>query len=118
MIVLKRLTSNYQKPYIKVLDQDYLGGTVENMSRLKRKKKNNHPPFDETSANCEEANKTPNTLMNVTSASRIFERAIASAEKHGIRLKPGKKKGVMEIAATSQLFSTSTRGVVSRKSYS
>ena len=63
------------------------------MSRLKRKKKNNHPPFDETSANYEEANKTPNTLMNVTSTSRIFERAIASAGKHKITLKPGRENG-------------------------
>ena len=70
-----------------------IGSTVEKMSRLKRKKKNNHPPFDETSANCEEANKTPNTLMNVTSTPRIFERAIASAGKHKITLKPEKENG-------------------------
>ena len=88
------------------------------MSKLKRKKKNYHHPFDETPANHPyEGNKTQNQL-NVTSTPKIFERAIASAEKHGIRLKPGKKMEVMEIAATSQLFSTSTRGVVSRKSYS
>ena len=86
---------------------------------MKRKKKNHHPPFDETPVNYpDEANKTKDSLLNVNASSRIFERAIASAEKHGIRLKPGKKMEVMEIAATSQLFSTSTRGVVSRKSYS
>ena len=63
------------------------------MSKLKRKKKNYHHPFDETPANHpDEGNKTQNQL-NVTSTPKIFERAIASAEKHGIRLKPGKKNG-------------------------
>ena len=87
------------------------------MSKLKRKKRNHYPPFDEIQENHpDEANMNQNSLLNVTSTTKIFERAIASAEKHGIKLEPGKKMEVMEIAATSQLFSTSTRGIVSRKS--
>ena len=87
------------------------------MSKLKRKKRNHHPPFDEIQENNpDESNMNQNSLLNVTSTTKIFERAIASAEKHGIKLEPGKKMEVMEIAATSQLLSTSTRGIVSRKS--
>ena len=77
------------------------------MSKLKRKKRNHDPPFVEIQANHQdEANMNQNSLLNVTSTTKIFERAIASAEKHGIKLEPGKKMEVMEIAATSQLFST------------
>ena len=87
------------------------------MSKLKRKKRNHHPTFDEIQENHpDESNMNQNSLLNVTSTTKIFERAIASAEKHGIKLEPGEKIEVMEIAATSQLFSISTRGIVSRKS--
>ena len=66
----------------------------EKMSKLKRKKKNHQSPFDETPPNHpDKACKTQNSLLNVTASSRIFERAIASAEKHGIKLEPGKENG-------------------------
>ena len=63
------------------------------MSRLKRKKKNYHQPFDEPTPN--DGHGTINILLSESSnqggETRIFQRAIASAQKHHIKLEPGKK---------------------------
>ena len=67
------------------------------MSRLKRKKKNHHPPFEEPSPNYEkdgDGTKNVNLMESSvqkleTSIPKIFKRAIASAQKHHIRLEPG-----------------------------
>ena len=75
------------------------GIEVQKMSRLKRKKKNHHPPFEEPLPNFEkDGNGTKNVnLMESsvqkleTSIPKIFKRAIASAQKHHIRLEPGIK---------------------------
>ena len=62
------------------------------MSKLTRKRRKFHPPFDEEDT--PEARQNP---LNVTSTQdkicdkRIFQRAISSAKKHGINLVPGRE---------------------------
>ena len=66
------------------------------MSRWKRKKKDHHPPFDEPVPNDDTNGSETNVHLNVKPISKletrfikIFQRAIASAQKHDIYLEPG-----------------------------
>ena len=76
-------------------------------SRLKLKKKKYHPPFDDSQnrpnidddkpkpSDSDKTNKTYAQIARVSSTTynenEIFTKAIASAQKHNIKLKPGRK---------------------------
>ena len=68
-------------------------------SKLKLKKRKHHPPFEESSNQTQiDDEKTKKLKENMISntdktcnESDIFTRAIASAQKHNIKMKPGRK---------------------------
>ena len=69
-------------------------------SRLKLKKKKYHPPFDDSQnrpiidddkPKPSDSDKTNKTYAQTYNENEIFTKAIASAQKHNIKLKPGRK---------------------------
>ena len=60
-------------------------------SILKRKKKKYHPPFDDENDEYKSRGNVVSTSMNELVHMRIFKRAIASAQKHQIKLEPGRE---------------------------
>ena len=62
------------------------------MSKLTRRRRKFHPPFDEDNTS-EAGQNTPNvtSTQDKISDKRIFQRAISSAKKHGINLVPGRE---------------------------
>ena len=94
------------------------------MSRLKRKKKNHHPPFEEPTPNYEkDGNGTKNISLREssvqkleTSIPKIFQRAIASAQKHHIRLEPGiKNQGHGNCSYESVIYNINERSCFPEK---
>ena len=77
------------------------------MSKLKLRKRKFPPPFDDE-ATRKTTTQDITTPPIATKDKRIFQRAISSAQKHGINLENlAEKMQVMETAAMRQLYSTS-----------
>ena len=55
-------------------------------SKLRLKKKKYHPPIDDNNDNCQ-----TRQVVNLNTNKTIVQRAIASAQKHNIKLKPGRE---------------------------
>ena len=94
------------------------------MSRLKRKKKNYHQPFDEPTTNDDrKGNGTRNIILSESSNQgaetrlpSIFQRAIASAQKHHIKLEPGRQnQGQGDCSYESVIYNINERSCFTEK---